>query len=69
MTLRTEPDGFKRDSVQRILASAYRCQMCHKQCLVPCRFTAAEFKMMVHARCAEDLEEKDSGQQQEMTDG
>lgn len=69
MTLRTEPDGFKRDSVQRMLASAYRCQMCHKQCLVPCRFTAAEFKMMVRAKCAEDLEAGESDHQPGATDG
>jgi hypothetical protein len=34
--------------------------MCHKQCLVPCRFTAAEFRSMVRAQCADDLETKDS---------
>ena len=33
--------------------------MCHKQCLVPCRFTAAEFKMMVRERCAGDHEMAD----------
>jgi hypothetical protein len=27
----------------------YRCTMCHKQCLVPCQFTAAEFRRMVAA--------------------
>ncbi len=25
----------------------YRCTMCHKQCLVPCQFTAAEFRQML----------------------
>jgi hypothetical protein len=68
MTARTEPDGFKRDSVQRRLASTYRCQMCHKQCLVPCRFTAAEFKMMV-AQYAEELKARDAAHQPGATDG
>jgi hypothetical protein len=26
------------------LRAAYRCEPCHKHCLVPCRFTAAEFR-------------------------
>ena len=69
MMVRTEPDGFELDSVQRMLSSTYRCRMCHKQCLVPCRFTAAEFKMMVRARCAEDLDASDSTQPGEATDG
>ena len=59
MTVSSEPDGFERDSVQRMLSSTYRCTMCHKQCLVPCRFTAAEFKMMVRERCAGDHEMAD----------
>ena len=31
------------------LRTRYRCQMCHKQCFVPCRFTAAEFLQMEQA--------------------
>jgi hypothetical protein len=30
-----------------ILRARYRCTMCHKQCLVPCKFTAAEFRQMM----------------------
>jgi hypothetical protein len=40
------------------LRTKYRCQMCHKQCFVPCRFTAAEFFKMEQAmsegRCPDD---------------
>jgi len=36
------------DSVEAgILRGRYRCTMCHKQCFVPCRFTAAEFSEMM----------------------
>jgi hypothetical protein len=28
------------------LRVAYRCGMCHKQCLTPCRFTGAEFRLL-----------------------
>ncbi len=29
------------------LRARHRCAMCHKQCLVPCKFTAAEFRQMM----------------------
>ena len=29
-----------------LLRTKYRCTMCHKKCLVPCRFTAAEFRQL-----------------------
>jgi len=28
------------------LRARYRCRMCHKQCAVPCRLTAAEFRQL-----------------------
>ena len=29
-----------------MLRARYRCAQCHKRCLVPCRFTAAEFRQL-----------------------
>jgi hypothetical protein len=28
------------------LRARYRCTMCHKNCQTPCRFTAAEFRLL-----------------------
>lgn len=30
----------------RVLRTRYRCDRCYKSCLVPCRFTAAEFRQL-----------------------
>ena len=40
-TRTTEPDPAWE------LRIKYRCTMCHKQCLVPCQFTGAEFRQLV----------------------
>jgi hypothetical protein len=31
------------------LRARYRCTMCHKNCQTPCRFTAAEFRLLIRA--------------------
>jgi hypothetical protein len=31
------------------LRARYRCTMCHKNCMTPCRFTAAEFARLEQA--------------------
>jgi hypothetical protein len=31
------------------LRARYRCAMCHKNCDTPCRFTAAEFRLLEQA--------------------
>jgi hypothetical protein len=42
-----------------ILRARYRCTMCHKQCFVPCRFTAVEFSEMVQEADEEGSDTKD----------
>ncbi len=42
--------GWGESTRAAMLRRQYRCAMCHKNCLIPCRFTASEFREM-----AEDL--------------
>jgi hypothetical protein len=41
------PGSSEQVAVQ--LRSRYRCERCHKNCQVPCRFTGAEFRQLVRA--------------------
>ena len=34
------------------LRMLHRCLMCHKRCLIPCKFTALEFERMVEEELA-----------------
>ena len=42
--------GWDESTRAAMLRAQYRCAMCHKRCLVPCRFTAAEFRRMEEDR-------------------
>jgi hypothetical protein len=48
MVMETPPThpGIDPAAVVR-LRQEHRCARCHKHCLVPCRFTAAEFRQLV----------------------
>jgi len=40
------------EQVAVLLRSKYRCDRCYKNCQVPCRFTAEEFRRLVRAVCS-----------------
>ena len=44
------PDPLRLETTAAsILRARYRCTMCHKHCMVPCRFTLAEFRALERA--------------------
>lgn len=38
--------GWDESPRTSMLRKRYRCERCYKGCLIPCRFTAAEFRQM-----------------------
>lgn len=43
---RVNPIEEESPEVQR-LRTVHRCGMCHKRCLIPCKFTGDEFRQLV----------------------
>jgi hypothetical protein len=39
--------GFGDPPVVARLRTLHRCRMCHKHCLIPCKFTALEFQQVL----------------------
>jgi len=57
------PDPLRLDTVAAsIVRARYRCTMCHKHCLVPCRFTIAEFQVLEQAVAEADRSPGVSGE-------
>lgn len=50
VTMAAPPEPGSLDSPTAwTLRAKYRCQMCHKRCWVPCRFTSSEFRQLEQA--------------------
>ncbi len=49
---RPSESSEQSEQVAVLLRSKYRCDRCYKNCQVPCRFTGAEFRRLVHAVCS-----------------
>jgi hypothetical protein len=57
------PASVEPQAVRR-LRFLHRCLMCHKHCLIPCKFTAAEFRELLRNESGSidhDVEEPGDG--------